>query len=200
MFGVCAGGHVRAWRAPPASQAAAHRHTGRPTAPGWPAWCCRPSCRGLKMGRGRFLSIRMVARIAVKTVASPACTQIFLHMSPPLDPLARFSTQNLGGERSHGTQNKALSKGQNAEGRVWCVHRRPHMCPGDLAAPQAAAHGHIGRAAGPGWQLGGALGRPEAAEKGLWAFSVHLHNSRNCGKTCARIRAHPNFFAYIAPI
>ena len=88
----------------------------------------------------------------------------------------------------------------HAEGRVWCVHRRPHVCLGDLAAPQAAAHGHIGRAAGPGWQLGGALGRPEAAEKGLWAFSVHLHNSRNCGKTCARIRAHPNFFAYIAPI
>ena len=116
----------------------------------------------------------------------------------PTEP--QFSTENLGVERSHGPQNKALSKGQNAEGRVWCVHRRPHMCPGDLAAPQAAAHGHIGRAAGPGWQLGGALGRREGAEKGLRAFSVHLHNSRNCGKTCARIRAHPNFFAYVAPI
>ena len=124
---MCAGGHVQAWRAPPASQAAAFRHMGRPTAPSWPAWCCRPSCRGLKLGRSCFLSIRMVARIATKTVVSPACSQIFSHMSPPLDPLARSSTQNLGVERSHGPQNNHLARGRTPRG-VFGVCTGGHTC------------------------------------------------------------------------
>ena len=59
-----------------------------------------------KRGYGRFQCIYIIAEIAAKPVRAFARTQIFLHISPPFDPLGRSNTQNLGAHECHGPQNK----------------------------------------------------------------------------------------------